>query len=63
METYFVLQRKKYPCSDKHWVTCDWDRYPTAQEAEAARKSKLIPGEWRVAEAYIQIRYKPVKIE
>lgn len=63
MEKYYVLQRKKYPWDDKHWITNDWERYGTAQEAERARLGKVIPGEWRVAEAYVQIRYKPVKVE
>lgn len=63
MKKYYVLQRKQHPWDSKHWVEVEGERYETAQGAENARLGKLAPGEWRVAEAYVQIRYKPVKVE
>lgn len=59
-KTYYVVQRKENPWDNKHWITLP-GKYESIREAEAARQKKPAPSECRVAEAYIQVRYKAVK--
>ena len=59
MDTYFVLQMKKYAWDEKHWETLDGKHYATAEEA---RRKKPSPQFYRVAQAYTVIRYKAVKV-
>lgn len=59
MEKIYVLQMKEKPWSNK-WVTLE-GKYESAEAAEKERQTKIIPNEYRVAEAYTVIRYKPIK--
>lgn len=60
MEKKYVLQRKRYPWDDKVWDVVPGE-YPSIEEAETARLKQIIPEEYRVAEPYIVVRYKPVR--
>lgn len=62
MNTYYVLQRRKYNWSDKYWETLENQRYNTIEEATAALDAHgRFKFEYRIAEAYTVVRYKPVK--
>ena len=60
MEKKYVLQRKRFPWDDKIWDVVPGE-YQTIEQAEAARLQKIIPEEYRIAEPYTIIRYKPVR--
>lgn len=45
---------------EKHWVTIDHP-FKTYEDAAAARLARPFPKDYRVAESYVVIRYKPVK--
>ena len=59
---HYVLQFRKYPHSDKYWVTMAGE-YKTAEEAEGVRLRMPVPSWYRVAESYTVIRYKAVKVK
>lgn len=59
--------------NEKHYVLQsrfrDWEKwetlpgqYATIQEAENARRKKLFPNHYRIAESYTVVRYKAVKL-
>lgn len=56
-----MIQHRLYEW--EQWTTFS-TQYPTAQAAmeEAQRRKYIIGKYYRIAEAYIQIRYKPVKM-
>lgn len=43
------------------WVTLDSKQYDTLEEARAAYNKLLFKSDYRIAEAYTVVRYKPVK--
>lgn len=59
-EKHYVLQYNQYP-NDKYtrWEVAS-RKYATYEEAEAARLKMPAPSCYRVAEAYVVIRYKSV---
>ena len=61
-EKHYVLQFCRYP-GDKYvsWETLNHP-YRSYEEAEAARQRMPAPSCYRVAESYVVIRYKAVKI-
>lgn len=58
---FYILQIKSGRYDGPQWISLDEERFATMTDAENARKAKAFPKEYRVAEAYMQIRYKPVK--
>lgn len=60
-EKYYVIQHRLWEWDQ--WTTFS-TRYPTVQAAmeEAQRRKYILGTYYRIAEAYIQIRYKPVKM-
>ena len=59
-EKHYVVQFRRYPHSNV-WGTVSGP-YATIEEAEAARQKMPCPSSYRVAESYVQIRYKAVKV-
>lgn len=62
VEKFYILQMRNWHYDGPRWISLDEERFATAEAAEAARNAKPFPKEYRVAEAYVQIRYKPVKM-
>lgn len=61
-EKHYVLQFCRYP-KDKYvsWETLNHP-YSSYEEAESARQRMPAPNCYRVAESYVVIRYKAVKV-
>lgn len=61
-EKFYVIQHRF--SEGEQWTTFS-TRYPTVQAAteEAQRRKYIIGKYYRIAEAYIQIRYKAVKTQ
>lgn len=63
MKKYVIQMRNHVPgMYGKEWDTPQ-EGYDTLAEALAAYDKLLFKCEYRIAEAYVQVRYKPVKLE
>ena len=62
-EKHYVIQWKMN--GDSKWITLDNHTFRTLDDAmdimEKKRKAGLPCENWRIAESYVVIRYKPVK--
>lgn len=56
---HYVLQRRRYRWAP--WETLEHHQYSTLEEARAAYKALPFQDEYRIAESYIQVRYKAVR--
>lgn len=64
MKKYVIQYRKPI---GRNPGTSPWEtsvhQFDTLEEAKAYYNSLPFKSEWRIAEAYVQVRYKPVKEE
>lgn len=56
-----IYTRKRKSDYRLGWVTLDSKQYDTLEEARAAYNKILFKSDYRIAEAYTVVRYKPVK--
>jgi len=57
---YYVIQSKAHPW-DTTWCTWTNRHFATLEEAQAAFEALPTKEDHRIAEAYTQVRYKPVR--
>ncbi len=57
----YVIQYRQPAWSD-HWRSTE-NQFDTLEEAKEYYDTLPFKSEWRIAEAYVQVRYKPVKEE
>lgn len=57
---HYVLQRRRYRWDP--WEVMAGHRYDTLEEAKAALEALPIKSDCRIAESYIQVRYKEVRL-
>ena len=58
-ENHFVLQMRKKPWED-NWITLP-EKYPTLEKAKKALAMRSPKSQYRIARAYVQVRYKAVR--
>lgn len=64
MKKYVIQVRDPLPgMYGKEWDTPPQEGYDTLAEALAAYDKIRYKSDYRIAEAYVQVRYKPVKLE